>query len=236
VDLLARVPWPVLPLPDGRPLCSALELVVVPGLRLGLSHPRAHASGGPPLVVAVDAGELAAVEPETEAVLRAFPHAVRLMGSDATAERVLSLAPNAEWIHFAGHGLYSADSPFASGLRLADRWIVADELSALRLRARWITLSACQTARALVRPGEEWFGLARSLLGAGVPLVVASQWDIEDAAASALMRDVYTRLAEGERLPAALARAQAVREREGVHPLEWAGFVVLGGPAAVGAE
>ena len=57
--------------------------------------------------------------------------------------------------------------------------MLADELESLRLRARWVSLSACQSARALVSPGEEWFGLSRSLLLAGTGAVLAAQWDVD---------------------------------------------------------
>src|SRR5437667_12900489 len=51
----------------------------------------------------------------------------------------------------------------------------ARRLDALRLAARGVALSACQTARALVRPGEEWFGFPRSLLLAGAGAVLRSE-------------------------------------------------------------
>jgi len=232
VGPLSRVPWAALPLPDGRALCEATVLTLVPGLRLGLardSAPRAH---GAPLIVASDDGELERVGEETAAVQAAFPDAVRLEGATADAARFLGLAPEAPWIHFAGHGIYRADSPQQSGLRLVDRWVTAAELGARRLRARWVTLSACQTARALVRPGEEWFGLARALLLAGAGAVLAPQWDIEDAAAAQFMAGLYRRLAAGESLGAALALSQRAALGAGRHPLEWAGFVLIGGPAA----
>ncbi|MBI5709818.1 MAG: CHAT domain-containing protein [Candidatus Eisenbacteria bacterium] len=155
-----------------------------------------------------------------------------MAGGGATAARVLELAPAADWIHFAGHGHYRAEAPHESGLRFADRWLLAGELADVGLAARWVTLSACQSARALVRPGEEWFGLARALLLSGARAVVAAQWDIEDAAAAALMEDLYGRLSLGEGLGRALAGAQAARRHAGVHPVEWAGFVVLAGPEA----
>ncbi len=245
VGPLARLPWAALPLPDGRPLCEAVDLVIVPGLRLGLARPGAGASGAPgaaeppdggkPLVVASDAGELENVEPETRAVLQAFPDARLLTGAQATASRLLELAAGAPWIHFAGHGIYRAEAPQNSGLRLADRWLLADEVAGLTLRARWVALSACQTARALVRPGEEWFGLARSFLVAGARSVLASQWDVADEAAARLMAGVYGHLQAGEPPARALRQAQAVRARDGAHPLDWAGFVMLGGPSAVSA-
>ncbi|HEY6867236.1 MAG TPA: CHAT domain-containing protein, partial [Candidatus Eisenbacteria bacterium] len=234
VGPLAHLPWAALPLPDGRPLCEALDLTLVPGLRLGLARPRRNGPGGraagPPLVVASDPGELESIEPETRAVLQAFPEARLVTGAEATAGRLIELAPSAPWVHFAGHGLYRADRPEGSGLRLADRWLLADEVAGLSLRARWVALSACQTARALVRPGEEWFGLARTFLLAGARSVLASQWDIADEAAARLMAGVYAHLSGGDPPARALGKAQAASAREGIHPLDWSGFVVLGGP------
>ena len=236
VGPLTRVPWAALPLPDGRLVCEAMDLTVLPGLRLGLARPRraprdlARAGGDPPLVVASDAGELENVGPETRAVLQAFPEARLLSGPEATAGRLLELCRRAPWIHFAGHGIFRADAPQHSGLRLADRWVLAGELADMSLRARWITLSACQTARALVEPGEEWFGLARALLLAGARRVLAAQWDVADEAAARLMAGTYGRLRNSATLPGALRGAQAEAARSGIHPLEWAGFVLLGSP------
>jgi CHAT domain-containing protein len=192
--------------------------------------PHHPAAGAVPLVVAVDAGELGAVKHEIAAVLAAFPAARVLSGPEATAERFLELAPGAEWIHFAGHGGWQPGAPETSGLKMHNRWLLAGELAGLELSARWVTLSACHGARALVRPGEEWFGLARSFLLAGAAAVVAAQWDVDDEATATLMSDLYTRLASGIPLARSLAGAQAARAAAGEHALDWAGFAVLGGP------
>ena len=147
----------------------------------------------------------------------------------ASASEFLRRAPGAAWIHFAGHGFFRDGS---SGLKLNDRWVLADELESLRLAARWVSLSACQSARALVSPGEEWFGLSRSLLLAGAGAVLAAQWDVEDAAAARFMTGVYRCLASGCTLGDAVSSAQQSAIRTGAHPLDWASFVLLGGPAA----
>ena len=227
---LARLPWAAMPLPDGRNLCETSDVIVVPGLRLGLVAPHPPAVDAVPLVVAVDTGDLGAVKHEIAAVLAAFPGARVLSGSEATAERFLELAPHAEWIHFAGHGGWQSGAPETSGLRMHDRWLLAGELAGLDLGARWVTLSACHSARALVRPGEEWFGLARAFLLSGAAAVVAAQWDVDDEATATLMSDLYTRLASGIPLARSLAGAQAARAAAGEHALDWAGFAVLGGP------
>ncbi len=57
-----------------------------------------------------------------------------------------------------------------------------------------------------------------------------------DEATAELMADLYGRLATGATLPRALAAAQAVRAEAGAHPLDWAGFAVLGGPRLLGAQ
>ncbi len=230
VGPLARLPWAALPLPDGRLLGEASRLVVVPGLRLALAARAPRPPRGSGLIVASSLGELENVAPEAGAVGRALPGAVRLADAEATAERFLAHAAGAPWIHFAGHGLYQAGR---SGLRFHDRWLLAEELEGLRLSARWVALSACQSARALVQPGEEWFGLARAMLIAGAQAVLAAQWDVEDAAAARFMTGVYDRLSAGADLGDAVSGTQAELTRGARHPLEWAGFVILGGPAAV---
>jgi CHAT domain-containing protein len=231
VGLLARVPWAALPLADGRRLCETCEVVLLPGLRLAMASGRAKRSAqGPPLVVAADPGGLEAIEHELAAIHRLHPGARTLRGPEATAAAFLECAPRAEWIHFAGHGVYRAEAPHQSGLRFADRWLTAEELAGLGLAAHWVTLSACQSGRARIQPGEEWFGLARSFLLAGARHVIAAQWDVGDEATARLMAEVYEGLAAGQGPVAALAGAQREAAARGVHPLDWAGFGVLGPP------
>ncbi len=233
VGPLARLPWAALRLPDGRALCEAMEVQVVPGMRLGFGgRRRAGRAIGAPLVVASAEEDLDQVGPEARGLIEAFPEARLIEGGAATADRFLSLAPGAAWIHFAGHGLFRADRPHESALRFSDRWLSASELAGLELAASWVTLSACQTARSLLQPGEEWFGLARTFLLGGADRVLASQWDVEDQSTAMLMSDVYRHLATGSALPLALSQVQASRQRAGEHPVDWAGFVVLGGPRA----
>jgi CHAT domain-containing protein len=66
--------------------------------------------------------------------------------------------------------------------------------------------------------------------------VVAAQWDVDDEATAVLMTDLYARLAQGRALPDALAAAQSVRAEAGAHPIDWAGFAVLGGPRLLDAQ
>jgi len=239
---LTRIPWAALPLPDGRRLCEAARCAIVPGLRLGLARrvraaaPEGHpAKPGPaaPLVVAMDAGRLEHVAAEARDVAARYPGALVLEGDQATRARFLKHAPRAPWIHFAGHGIYRPEAPYRSGLQLADGWLSAEALIETRFAAERVVLAACQSARALIQPGEEWFGLARSLLRGGVGQVIATQWDVDDAAARRFMAAFYAGLASGASPVLALAEAQARAAGAGEHPLDWAGFVGLAGPDAL---
>ncbi len=232
--LLSRVPWPALPGPDGRPLCEAAAISILPGLRLAFLHPPARpAASAVPLMVASPAGDPGYAEEEIDLLSALFPQAEVLRGAAATVARVREAGRHAAWIHIAGHGAYSAADPGASGLRLADGWLTLDDLARYRTRARWVALSACQSARALVRPGEEWFGLSRGFLAAGAGQVLAAQWDVEGWAAASLMRTVYGGVAGGQSLRHALAAAQAAAAQAGAHPVDWAGFCALGAPRDV---
>ena len=113
---LTRLPWAALPLPDGRRLGEATRIVVVPGLRLGLSRSKRERGTAGGLVVASAAAGLERVGPEAESVRNDLAPATLLEGSDATAARFLAESPNAAWIHFAGHGFFQDGS---AGLKLS---------------------------------------------------------------------------------------------------------------------
>lgn len=231
---LNRIPWPALPLPDGRPLCAIADLAILPGLRLSrLASEARPAPLARPLIVTCGAGDPDGAEEETAAILALFPDAEHLDADAATIAQVREASRHAAWIHIAGHGGFSAASPGQAGLHLADGWLTVDALRTFHTRASWVALSACQTARALIRPGEEWYGLARGFLAAGAGSVMAAQWDVEGWSAAALMHSVYRRIAAGEPLVRALARAQADSARAGEHPFHWAAFSVLGAPSEV---
>ena len=110
------------------------------------------------------------------------------------------------------------------------------EVFALRLSARLLVLSACQTALgsgavADVPPGEDWVGLVEGFLYAGAANVLATLWSVEDRATARLMSSFYRELASGRSESAALAEAQraALKDPRTAHPFYWAGFVLSGG-------
>lgn len=180
------------------------------------------------------------------------------LGTAATEKAVKADAelPMARAVVFATHGLLPGEMGIGSepGLVLTpprqpslgdDGLLTASEAAALSLSARWVVLSACNTAtpapsgEGLTTGGESLSGLARSFLYAGAGNLLASHWRVADDATAALTVET---LSENDETPAAaLARAmRAVRRgyrADGsalpgwaphwAHPASWAPFTLI---------
>ncbi len=81
--------------------------------------------------------------------------------------------------------------------------------------------------------------MSSAFLGAGVPVVLASLWPVEDQVTASLMERFYAELSLGRAPVTALAQAQNTIRSDPTtaHPFHWAGFVVIGdGTALVDLE
>jgi CHAT domain-containing protein len=98
----------------------------------------------------------------------------------------------------------------------------------MKLRARLVVLSACETGLGKLRGGDEITGLTRTFLTAGADTVVASLWQVSDDSTAMLMEEFYRQM-EGGLTPAAALRESALAVRAKYpHPFYWAPFVVTG--------
>ncbi len=183
------------------------------------------------LVLAAPDSHTPSVTSEAQALARLLPDARILVGDAATSAELAAALPGPGVVHIACHGLYRADNPLFSALRLADRWITAAEISELDLGGALVTLSACESGR----PGRgtaEPVGLAWGLLAAGASGVVVSQWVVHDEATAGLMREFYRQLGAGLRPAVALRQAQLATAHQHPHPFYWAPFSYLTASAA----
>jgi CHAT domain-containing protein len=132
------------------------------------------------------------------AAIRNSPSArtILLESSVGTVEEVLSLMKEADWVHFACHGIQDAASPTESGLCLADgrRLKISDIIALSRSRGGLAFLSACETATGDEGLSDEAIHVAAGMLFAGYGGVVGTMWSISDELAPVVARDVYQQL------------------------------------------
>jgi CHAT domain-containing protein len=157
---------------------------------------------------------------EVAALARLHPGARVLQGDAAGVEVVLQALDGVDLAHLACHGDFRDAGPLFSALQLADGPLIVHDLLRLPRPPRTLVLSACDSARCAIRPGDEILGPAAALLAAGTRTVVAAVNPVADEATIDLMSELHRRLLAGVPPGRALADAAAAT---GVH-----GFVCLG--------
>ena len=170
----------------------------------------------------VEAVNVAALFPDSRALVRA--------GASKTAIR--ELGNGFSMLHFATHGKFNSDSPLASGLYLAkgneaDGVLTVGDLYSMRFDTDLVTLSACETGLGKVANGDDVIGLTRGFLYAGARSIVASLWEVDDAATEQLMLSFYRNLA-GHDKREALRLAQIETRGNFPQPMYWAAFQIVG--------
>ncbi|KAI9573087.1 TPR-like protein [Boletus coccyginus] len=171
-------------------------------------------------------------------VIRDSPsaHITLLESSDGTVEEVLSLMKEADWVHFACHGIQDATSPTDSGLCLADgrRLNLHDIITVSRPRGGLAFLSACQTAKGDAHLSDEAIHITAGMLFAGYGGVVGTMWKINDELAPRVARDVYRQLFRDGTRPDYREAARALHEVIGrlrhsnASFTEWLPFIHVG--------
>src|SRR5262249_45294605 len=134
-------------------------------------------------------------------------------------------------LHFATHGKFDAAAPLSSGLYLAGAppasVLTVADLYGLDFEADLVTLSACETGLGTIANGDDVIGLTRGFLYAGGRTIVASLWEVDDAATAALMVDFYRQMRTADKREA-LRLAQLETRARFPQPFYWAAFQVIG--------
>jgi len=227
---LFRVPFPALPFGGAR-LQNRFEVSLavppapgaVPGRRgacvIGFGDPE-HDS------IEAEARSVAAV------LERGGVDVSLYLGGAARREVVVEAVRSAAVLHLCGHGMFRAQHPEFSALRLADGWLSARELVTLPLAGVTAVLSGCETGTRAVAAADEALGLSRGLVRAGAAAVVCSLWRVDDRATCTLMSGLYEHWRRNGSLGAGLRAVQLERASAGVDPYLWAAFGLIGDAAA----
>jgi CHAT domain-containing protein len=105
------------------------------------------------------------------------------------------------------------------------------EIAEMDLRAEIVVLSACETARGVVKEGEGLIGFAWAIFVAGCPSSLLTQWQVADKSTAELMTAFYRNWrSQGISKAEALQRAQLrlLCSKQWSHPFFWAPFVLIG--------
>jgi CHAT domain-containing protein len=169
------------------------------------------------------------------------PYAQSLLEGDATVPRFLELAKNSSIIHVAAHAVINAQAPYRSFILFAPSNNEAGPLEAQQLVARLllahtrlVVLATCSSAGGLPIGAEGVAPLVRPLIGAGVPAVVGTLWNVEDATAEEVLVSFHRHYREGSDAAVALQQAQVdllrnKNNKTGLRSeLAWAPFQVIG--------
>jgi CHAT domain-containing protein len=180
------------------------------------------------LILAVADERTPFIKDEVEALRELLPNAKVFMGAEAREDKLREYAPTAGKIHIAAHGIFRADNPMFSSLKLGDSWLNLFDIFNLQLGAELTTLSACETGMSAVWEGDELLGLARGFLYAGTPSLVVSLWTVNDRSTAQLMQRFYEGLRDGISKSHALRNAMLSVKDALPHPYYWAPFILLG--------
>jgi CHAT domain-containing protein/Tfp pilus assembly protein PilF len=172
------------------------------------------------------------------------------LGERATETEIKRLSDAGELakyrvIHFATHGALAGQisgnaepglilTPPTEATETDDGYLSASEITALKLDADWVILSACNTAAGGAEGTEALSGLARAFFYAGARSLLVSHWSVYSDSTVKLITDAVRRMAADK----TIGRAQAMRQSmlamidKGrpyeAHPAYWAPFVVVG--------
>lgn len=189
---------------------------------------------------------------ELEASARGFHDPRLLLQGEATERRVRGeLAKDYRYLSFATHGLIRDDlqglsepalvlTPISMADPADDGLLTASEIADFSLKARFVALSACNTANFdLAQMARELPALASAFAVAGTPATLGTLWPVNSETGKAVVSDTFVRLQASPSVPPASALAAAQRAflaappgRAYLHPRFWAPFIVLGDGAA----
>jgi CHAT domain-containing protein/tetratricopeptide (TPR) repeat protein len=240
---MAAIPFEALVDENGKYLADSFEIEYSPGIAYlnsnkgsGRLERRSHA-----LVVGQSLGDadeelprLPGASEEARDVASKFDESVLLIDNEASIPRMVKELGRAQVFHFAGHALGTRQH---NGLLLASsnenqesRFLDAGTFNSKLLgQSRLVVLSACSTANGTGTGIDDRESLARNILAAGVPKVVASRWVVDSIATREWMKSFYDQVLTNGDVGAAAGRARMIIRRtpKWQHPFYWASFSVF---------
>ncbi len=186
----------------------------------------------------VDANEITGTAFEIDKIKSLIPGGTYLMGENATESKFKSEAGKFDILHLAIHGK-TDENPINNRLifknnndSLDDGKLYYYELYNIKLKAKLVVLSACETGAGTQFKGEGIYSMARGFAYAGCPAIIMSYWKANDNVTSVIMNKFYDYLSEGIATDHSLRQAKLDylenSDEFSAHPSTWAALVPLG--------
>jgi CHAT domain-containing protein len=137
------------------------------------------------------------------------------------------------------HTILDDDNPMYSKLvftqtedSLNDGLLNTHEIYNMKLKARMVVLSACNSGDGKFLKGEGVMSLARGFFYSGCPSLIMTLWTVEDLSGSVLMSSFYKYLSQNYPKDVALQQAKLAylesADNLKSHPYFWSGYVAIG--------
>jgi CHAT domain-containing protein len=214
---LHAIPWGLLP---------ALRDRVVSVAPSAQAWMRAHTAPEPERhnVTLARGPGLASDGAEISTVTGLYDDVMVLTGAEATAEKVLHELDGAWLAHIAAHGVFRADSPLFSSLRMHDGPLTVYDFEQLHQAPYRLILSSCDSGALVPAGADELLGLVSSLLPLGTAGIIAAILPLNDQAVVPVMGSLHRHLRAGRTLAESLCE---VRTELTSDPLQQATAVSL---------
>jgi tetratricopeptide (TPR) repeat protein len=218
---LHAIPWALLP---------ALHDRVVSVAPSAAAWMRAHAAPVPARrnVTLARGPGLASDGAEVPAVAGLYDDVAVLEGAEATAEKVLHELDGAWLAHVAAHGVFRADSPLFSSLRMHDGPLTVYDFEQLRQAPYRLILSSCESGALAPAGADELLGLVSTLLPLGTAGIVAATLPLNDRAVVPVMVSLHRHLRTGQTLAESMRNVRRELAGDPVQQATAASLITLG--------
>ena len=227
---------PLVIVPPGK--LHAIPWALLPGLHdrvLGVAPSaaawmRAHSAPVPDSrnVTLARGPGLASDGAEVPPVAELYDEVTVLEGAEATAEKVLYALDGAWLAHVAAHGVFRADSPLFSSLRMHDGPLTVYDFEQLRLAPYRLILSSCDSGVLAPAGADELLGLVSSLLPLGTAGIIASPLPLNDRAVVPVMVRLHRYLRAGRTMAESMCDVRRDLNDDPVQQATAASLVALG--------
>ncbi|HZU29613.1 MAG TPA: CHAT domain-containing protein, partial [Candidatus Angelobacter sp.] len=173
------------------------------------------------------AGQLPGMDSQKAAITKLFPRTHVIDTTKTAWQQAQTALTQSQIFIYLGHG-----RPEGSGTALdydASQTLKSKDFSPELLRhSEMAILAACSGAAGRQNGMADTNNIVRAFLTAGVPVVIASYWNVDSIATSQLMVTFYQHLSKGETADQAIYNARLELLQAKAHPYFWAGFTLAG--------